>query len=95
MRKYKSADDFIAKFSVSDAMLTSLIEMAEKEEIKINRQVVKKIAPQLKSRVKGQLARSLFDDTAMIRVSLESDPDFKKALQVALEYKQYASVRKH
>jgi carboxyl-terminal processing protease len=94
MRKYKSADDFIAKFTVTDAMLTGLIETAEKEEIKINRQVIKKITPQLKSRIKGQFARNLFDDTAMIRVSLESDPDFKKALQVALEYKQYASVRK-
>jgi carboxyl-terminal processing protease len=94
MRKYKSADEFIDKFSVSDAMLSSLIDLAEKDEIKINKQVIKKITPQLKSRVKGQFARSLFDETAMIRVSLESDPDFKKALQVALEYKQHASVRK-
>ena len=94
MRKYKNADEFIEKFSVSDAMLSGLIELAEKDEIKINKQVIKKITPQLKSRVKGQFARSLFDETAMIRVSLESDPDFKRALQVALEYKQFASVRK-
>jgi hypothetical protein len=94
MRKYKTADEFIAKFTVTDAMLSGLIETAEKEEIKINRQVVKKISPQLKSRLKGQLARSLYDDTAMIRVSLESDPDFKKALQVTLDYKEYAASRK-
>jgi carboxyl-terminal processing protease len=94
MRKYKSPDDFINKFNVSDAMLSGLIEMAEKEEIKINKQVVRKISPQLKSRIKGQFARSLFDDDAMVKVSLESDPDFKKALQVAQEYKQFAAVRK-
>ena len=94
MRKYKTPDDFINKFNVSDAMLSGLIEMAEKEEIKINRQVVRKISPQLKSRIKGQFARSLFDDDAMVKVSLESDPDFKKALQVAQEYKQFAAVRK-
>jgi carboxyl-terminal processing protease len=93
-QKFKTADDFIQKFSVSDDMLSGLIAMAEKEEIKINRQVVKKISPQLKSRIKGQLARSLFDDNAMIKVSLESDPDFKKALQVASDYRQYSSVRK-
>ena len=62
--------------------------------VKVNRQVVKKISPQLKSRIKGQFARNLFDDTAMIRVSLESDPDFKKALQAALDYRKYAAVRK-
>jgi carboxyl-terminal processing protease len=94
MRKYKTPDDFINKFNVSDAMLSGLIEMAEKEEIKINKQVVRKISPQLKSRIKGQFARSLFDDDAMVKVSLESDPDFKKALQVAQEYKQFAAVRK-
>ena len=93
LRKYKSADDFIAKFTVTDAMLTGLIEMAETEEIKINKQVVKKISSQLKSRIKGQFARSLFDDTAMIRVSLETDPDFKRALQVASDYRKYAAVR--
>jgi carboxyl-terminal processing protease len=93
LRKYKSADDFIAKFTVTDAMLTGLIEMAETEEIKINKQVVKKISSQLKSRSKGQFARSLFDDTAMIRVSLENDPDFKRALQVASDYRKYAVVR--
>ncbi len=94
MRKYKSADDFIAKFTVTDAMLAGLIEMAAKDEIKINKQVVKKISTQLKSRMKGQFARSLFDDTAMIRVSLDTDPDFKRALQVALDYKKYAAVQK-
>lgn len=94
MRKYKSSDEFINKFNVSDAMLSGLIDMAEKEEIKINKQIVRKISPQLKSRIKGQLARSLFDDNAMVKVSLESDPDFKRALQVAQEYKQFATVRK-
>jgi carboxyl-terminal processing protease len=94
MRKYKSSDEFINKFNVTDAMLSGLIEMAEKEEIKINKQVVRKISPQLKSRMKGQFARSLFDDDAMVKVSLESDPDFKRALQVAQDYKQFATVRK-
>lgn len=94
MRKYKTADEFIEKFSVTEAMLTGLLVMAEMDGVKVNRQVVKKISPQLKSRIKGQFARNLFDDTAMIRVSLESDPDFKKALQVALDYRKYAAVRK-
>jgi hypothetical protein len=74
-------------------MLAGLIDLAEKDGVKINRQLVKKISPQLKSRIKGQIARNLFDDNAMIKVSLESDQDFKKALQVALNYTQYTVVR--
>jgi len=30
----------------------------------------------------------------MVRVSLESDPDFKRALQVAAEYREFAAVKK-
>jgi carboxyl-terminal processing protease len=93
LRKYKSSDEFISKFIITDNMLAGLIDLAEKDGVKINRQLVKKISPQLKSRIKGQIARNLFDDNAMIKVSLESDQDFKKALQVALNYTQYTVVR--
>jgi hypothetical protein len=75
-------------------MINGLVSLAEKEKIKVNRTVLKKITPQLRMRIKGQLARSLFDDTAMVRVSLESDPDFKRALQVAAEYREFAAVKK-
>ncbi|MFN5622027.1 MAG: S41 family peptidase [Flavobacteriales bacterium] len=92
--KFKSADDFIDDFVVNETMINGLVSLAEKEKIKVNRNVLKKITPQLRMRVKGQLARSLYDDNAMARVSLESDPDFKKALQVASDYRDFAAVKK-
>ena len=92
MKKYQDSDDFIAKFNVSDAMISSLISMAEKEKKGINKAVVKKITPQLKTRVKAQLARSLYDDDAMYKVLLETDQDFKKALQVIGNYTEYAML---
>lgn len=94
LKKFKTADDFIDDFTVSESMINGLVSLAEKEKIKVNRTVLKKITPQLRMRIKGQLARSLFDDTAMVRVSLESDPDFKRALQVAAEYREFAAVKK-
>jgi carboxyl-terminal processing protease len=94
LAKFKTADDFIDDFSVSESMINGLVSLAEREKIKVNRTVLKKITPQLRMRIKGQLARSLFDDTAMVRVSLESDPDFKRALQVAAEYREFAAVKK-
>jgi carboxyl-terminal processing protease len=92
MLKYKTADDFIANFTVSEGMHNDLITAAEKAKVKVNRAVVKKIAPQLKTRIKAQLARNLYDDTAMQRVLLQTDQDFKKAMQVAVKYKEYAIV---
>jgi carboxyl-terminal processing protease len=92
MKKYETADAFIAEFSVSDAMINSLLSMAEKEKVKINKTVVKKITPQLKTRVKAQLARSLFDDDAMYKVLLETDQDFKKALQVIGNPQEFAMM---
>ncbi len=92
MKKYKNADDFVDNFAVSDAMMNELLAAAEKAEVKVNKAVVKKISPQLKNRIKAQLARNLYDDTAMYRVLLQTDQDFKKAVQVAGNYKVYASV---
>lgn len=87
----KDAEDFQKHFVVSDAMIKGLITEAEAQKIKVNQTVLKKITPQLKSRLKAQIARSLFDDNAMFKVLLESDQDFKKALQVARDYKEFES----
>jgi carboxyl-terminal processing protease len=92
MKKFENADAFIAEFDVSDAMINSLLSMAEKEKVKINKSVVRKITPQLKTRVKAQLARSLFDDDAMYKVLLETDQDFKKALQVISNPQEFAMM---
>lgn len=90
LKKYETSDEFIKNFHVTDAMISALLINAEKEKVKINKAVVKKITPQLKTRIKAQLARNLYDDDAMYRVLLESDQDFKKALQVISNYTEYA-----
>jgi carboxyl-terminal processing protease len=92
LKKYETSDQFIKNFTVTDAMISALLTSAEKEKVKINKVVIKKITPQLKSRIKAQLARNLFDDDAMYRVLLESDQDFKKALQVISNYTEYAML---
>ncbi len=92
LSKYAIAEDFVKKFSVSDAMFNGLLAAAEKQDITVNRIVIKKITPQLKSRLKAQLARNLFGDNAMFEVLMESDQDFKKALRVAEDYKTFAVI---
>lgn len=90
--KYKTAQDFIAKFTVTEAMLNGLLEAAEKQKVQVNKLVLKKISPQLKTRMKAQLARNLFGDDAMFEVLLETDQDFRMAMKVATNYKEYAAI---
>jgi len=92
LSKYKKPDDFIAKFVVTDAMLNGLLESAEKQKVNVNKVVIKKITPQLKTRMKAQLARNLFGDNAMFEVLLETDQDFKMAMKVATDYKDYSAI---
>jgi carboxyl-terminal processing protease len=90
LAKYKTADEFVEKFQVSDAMLNEMLNEAKKEKIEATPKQVKRIQGELKMRIKGQLARNLFDDTAMYKVILQSDRDFRKALEVARTYGEFA-----
>ncbi len=92
LSRFKKADDFISKFVVTDAMLNGLLESAEKQKVNVNKVVIKKITPQLKTRMKAQLARNLFGDNAMFEVLLETDQDFKMAMKVATDYKDYSAI---
>jgi len=85
----KDAEAFQKSFVVSDGMIKGLIAEAEEQKINVKTAVLKKITLQLKSRLKAQIARSLYDDNAMFKVLLENDQDFKKALQVAKNYDEF------
>lgn len=81
--KYKDGKEFVKKFQVSDAMVTELLGMAKAEGIAVTSANQKKLSAELKNRVKAQLARHLYDDNTMYQVLLESDKDFKKAMEVS------------
>jgi carboxyl-terminal processing protease len=94
LKKFETPDDYIEKFVVTESMVNSLVALAEKADVKVNKAVLKKITPQLKTRLKAQMARNLYDENAMFRILLDNDQDFKKAMQVAGNYKQYAMIQK-
>ena len=64
-------------------MVTELLGMAKAEGIAVTSANQKKLSAELKNRVKGQFARHLYDDNTMYQVLLESDKDFKKAMEVS------------
>ena len=81
--KFKDGKDFVKKFQVSDAMVTELLGMAKAQGITVTSANQKKLSAELKNRVKAQLARHLYDDNTMYQVLLESDKDFKKAMEIS------------
>ena len=72
---------FIRKFLVSDQMVNRLLERAASQNIEFHGKVLKKIAPQIKRRIKAQLARTLFGEDAAYKVLLEDDADFERAMK--------------
>ncbi|MFY7707529.1 MAG: S41 family peptidase [Flavobacteriales bacterium] len=91
--KFKDQKDFVKKFQVSDAMIGEVLKLAEKSGIKVSKASLRPINGELKSRIKAQIARHIYDDDAMQRVLLDGDRDFKKALDVANQYNKYAAIQ--
>lgn len=92
--KFKTVDDFVANFVVTESMLSAVLNMAQAEKIDVKRSVLNKVSAQIKSRIKAQIARNLYDDTAMYKVLLQSDQDFKKAQQIATQGAQSSAPTK-
>jgi carboxyl-terminal processing protease len=90
LKKYQDADDFIARFNVSESMMAALVKRAQGEKMEVKKEALRKINAELKVRIKAQIARSLYNDTAMYKVLLSRDNDYKKALEVAGSFQKYA-----
>lgn len=91
--KYEDGKSFAKRFVVTDAMINELLSLAKEKGIEVSKSSLKRINGELKNRLKAQLARQLFDDNAMQLVLLESDRDFKKALEIAGQYSKYATIQ--
>lgn len=81
LNKY-SESQFIRRFQVNDMMVRKLLEKSDKKVLNKQQRVVQRITPQLKRRIKAQMARNLFGENSMYKVLLEEDADFERAMQV-------------
>ncbi len=91
--KYTSEDDFVRSYHVSSRMLDELIARAKKHTPGITRNSIRKVEDELKIRIKAHIARTLFSDTAMHKVFAQRDNEFKRALEIARDYKRFAVVQ--
>ena len=81
LARYKTVDDFIKSFHVTDAMFNELVARAEKKGLKGNdkeKQVARKEANIL---LKAYIARDLFDEEGFYPIYRDMDDMLQKALE--------------
>jgi carboxyl-terminal processing protease len=84
LQKFKDVDAFIKGFAVTDAIYTSFTRSVPKlSDASFKPEEITGAAPYLKNQIKAQISRQLFRGEGFYPVWLQSDPMFKKALQVS------------
>ncbi|MDZ4751793.1 MAG: S41 family peptidase [Flavobacteriales bacterium] len=92
LEKYADGKAFTLKFSVTDAIYKALLAAAEKEKIKTAELMKPRIREHLQLFVKGEIGRNLFTDNVRQQIVIQQDQDFRKALKVIKDYKEYAQI---
>jgi len=81
IQKYRSAENFIEKFNVSDRMLSSIIKLADENGIEYNSNSYLYSKSSIKTRLKAFIGRGLFDNEAFYPILLSEDKTFLKAVK--------------
>ena len=94
LAKYKTDDDFLARFKVTPDMLDQLYAMAEKEGVAKNEEEAERSRPLFEMIVKGLIGRDVYDQATYFKVFNEHDPIFKEAYRLikSSDYNQLLSA---
>ncbi|MDE5869460.1 MAG: S41 family peptidase, partial [Muribaculaceae bacterium] len=94
LNRYKTDDDFVKKFKVSNSMLADLYALAEKEGVKPNEEEAERSRPLFSMIIKGLIGRDVYDTATYFKVYNEYDPIFKEAYELikSPDYNKLLSV---
>ena len=81
-RKYKKFETFYDKFVIDEAFLKELIALAEKENVKFNKEQYELSLPLLKNQLKALIARDLWDMNEYFQIINQTDNVVNQSLQV-------------
>ena len=79
---YKTDDDFVKHFEVSDEMLAQLRKMADDQKIPYDQQQAERSKPLFKMVIKGLIGRDIYDNPTYFKVFNQYDPIFRQALEL-------------
>lgn len=90
-KRYKTDEEFIKDFQVSDEMLAALKEMADKEKIEYDEQQAERAKPLFKMVIKGLIGRDVYENATYFKVYNEYDDIFQEALRL-INSPEYSSI---
>ncbi|MDE6558463.1 MAG: S41 family peptidase [Muribaculaceae bacterium] len=79
---YKTDDDFVDHFEVSDEMLGALRRKAEKENVDFNEEEYQRSLPLIKVALKSLIGRDLYDQATYFKVFNTHSPIFNEAYRL-------------
>lgn len=81
-RQFKTDDDFVAGFTVTDELINQLRDIAKEEGIEINEEQENISRPLIDMILKGLIGRDIYENETYFKVYNQHDPIFKEALRL-------------
>jgi carboxyl-terminal processing protease len=91
-KEYSTEDKFFNEFNVSDKMIEGIVEIGEKEGVKLNQESLNTSRPLISTVIKGMMFKDLFEDASYYRVSNTINPIYKQALELINDDATYNSL---
>ncbi|MDE6342245.1 MAG: S41 family peptidase [Muribaculaceae bacterium] len=93
LKTYPTDADFVKEYTITDAQLNELFEMAGAEKIEFNKEEAELSTPLFRMVLKGLIGRDIYDSSTYFKVYNERDPMFIKALEI-IKSRQYDDILK-
>lgn len=93
LAKYPTDSEFLKGYTISDAQLQELYDLATAEKIEFNAEEAATSKPLFSMVLKGLIGRDIYDSSTNFKVYNEKDEMFKKALEV-IRSKEYDEILK-
>lgn len=90
-RQYPSDDSYVKHFTVDDAMVAELREMADKEGVEFNEEQYERSLPLFKMILKALIGRDIYNNETYFKVYNLDDPIFRKAYEI-IKSPQYSTI---
>lgn len=82
LSKYKTDDDFVKNFKVTDDMLKTIREMGDADKVEFNKEEFERAKPLFKMAIKALIGRDVYDNATYFKVFNQHDPIFKEAVRL-------------
>ncbi|MEN9918400.1 MAG: hypothetical protein RL662_836 [Bacteroidota bacterium] len=92
IKGYPNAEKFIINYTVSDDILSKMVEMATEDKIEYNEEQYLKSKEFFQKRIKAYIARDLYNTEAFFKILNEDSEIFKKGFEIINDDKVYQKL---